>query len=367
MPSDARAIAVKSCAYVAGAACGAVLACVAREATLDDVRSLPRALATLRTALRRVLDAIDAAAEVEGDESDRAKVVVARVDEEEVDEELERTFHRCAKQFKNLLIDANAYFEPGLKAKMYGLYKRCESDFARDAVKPMNRLDVVGRAKYEAWASVKNLSRREAMETYVRTFREWGEKQDAQESQDAVEIDEEGYTEADRKAAEEFHAEDGQVTEERVDSEWSMGGRQSQPVFADDDADDEALQVDPIGSLIAACKMGDEDAAMLALKGGADVNERDAHGRTPLHWCADGGHVKLAMHLALLQADVNAQDDNGQTPLHFSVHLEDADTANLLLDWGADPSITDSQGDTPESLGLWEITGERQQPSEEDE
>lgn len=359
MPSDARAIAVKSCAYVAGAACGAALACVAREATLEDARSLPRALVTLRTALRRVLDAIDGAAVVEGDESGRMKVVVARGDEEDVDEELERTFHRCANQFKNLLIDADAYFEPGLKAKMYGLYKRCTSDFDRDAVKPMNRLDVVGRAKYEAWVSVKNLSRREAMETYVRTFREWGEKQNAQ---DAVEIDEEGYTEADRKAAEEFHAEEEQMVK-RVDGEWSMGGRPSQPVIAEDDEDDEALQVDPIGPLIAACKMGDEDAAMLALKGGADVNERDAHGRTPLHWCADGGHVKLAMNLALLQADVNAQDEYGQTPLHFSVHLEDAETANLLLDWGADPSVADSQGDTPESLGLWEVAGERQQAS----
>lgn len=366
MPSDARAMTMKiSCAYIAGAACGAALACVAREATLEDARSLPRALAVLRKTLRRVLDAIDATSGVEKCENGGMDDVVAR-GEDEVDEELEQTFQRCAKQFKMLLIDADAYFEQGLKAKMYGLYKRCKCDFDREAVKPMNRLDVVGRAKYEAWASVKNLSRREAMEMYVQTFREWGQKQDAQEEQDEVEIDEDEYTEADRKAAEEFHAEGEQMGEEHV-GDWSMGGRQSQPILAEDDEDDEALNINPVGPLIVACKTGDEDAAMVALKGGADVNERDADGRTPLHWCADGGHMKLAMNLALLQADVNAQDDNGQTPLHFSVHLEDADMANLLLDWGADPSIFDSQGDTPESLGLWEVAGERQQASEDDE
>jgi hypothetical protein len=66
------------------------------------------------------------------------------------------------------------------------------------------------------------------------------------------------------------------------------------------------------------------------------------------------------MHLALLDADVNARDTHGHTPLHYAVNLEDAETSNVLLDWGADVSIEDTEGETPESLGLWSLVPARE-------
>lgn len=39
-------------------------------------------------------------------------------------------------------------------------------------------LDVVVRVKYEVWKEVKDLTREEAMERYVRTFEMWGARRD---------------------------------------------------------------------------------------------------------------------------------------------------------------------------------------------
>ena len=86
-----------------------------------------------------------------------------------------------------------------------------------------------------------------------------------------------------------------------------------------------------------------------------------------MHWCADGGHSKLAMNLAVLKAEINVQDKYGQTPLHFSVNLDDVDMINTLLDWGADPNIADDDGETPESLGIWGIVSEEEDAEDEDE
>ena len=301
--------------------------------------------------------------ETKGRRRRRGRTRTRTTNEDEDVRALERRFTRCAGQFKKLLVDADAYFEPGFKAKMYGLYKRCTKDFDREfeGGKTFGALDVVARAKYEAWKEVKDLTREEAMERYVRTFEMWGAKRDSMRPKTATR-DADGFTEEDRLAAEEFHARDEEKKEVYANM-WSMNRSQSRPapLKDDDEASESASKSGELGALSAACKAGDEDAAMKAIEGGADVNERDALGRTPLHWCADGGHSKIAMHLALLKADVNARDRYGQTPLHFSVNLDDTEAVNLFLDWGADPSIADEEGQTPESLGIWQLAAAREE------
>jgi len=47
---------------------------------------------------------------------------------------------------------------------------------------------------------------------------------------------------------------------------------------------------------------------------GAEVNSRDTHGRTPLHY-AIRGNLKLAQRLLERGADLNALDERGQTPI----------------------------------------------------
>jgi acyl-CoA-binding protein len=291
---------------------------------------------------------------VEGEEDDDDDVSVMDV---KAKSELEQKFHRCARTFKTLLISSDAYFEPGFKAEMYALYKQATKDFVKDAKKPINALDVVGRAKYNAWKEKSKMSKTSAMRAYVEAFAKWGETQNASDD----EVDENGHTAADHAAVAEFQA--AVERDEAAGAESTMmAAPQSRPIAQDaQTVDENDVKNDALGALSAACRDGDEDAAVMAMKTNrASVNETDAYGRTPLHWCAEGGYAKIAMHLALLDADVNAQDTHGHTPLHYAVNLEDAETSNLLLDWGADVSIEDTDGETPESLGLWSLVPARE-------
>jgi len=365
-------------AYAAGIVVGAATVTALASTgilTADDARrrrfikdvdgTLTRFKANGIERLRRSLDA--SKAWIDGVLSFQTSTSSNGIDEDdasmdvEAKSELEQKFHRCARMFKTLLISSDAYFEPGFKAEMYALYKQATKDFAKDAQKPINALDVVGRAKYNAWKEKSNLSRTSAMRAYVEAFAKWGETRNASED----EVDENGHTAADHAAVAEFHA--AVEMDEAAGAESAMmAAPQSRPIVQDARTvgatyDDETVENDALGALSAACRDGDEDAAVMAMKTNrASVNEKDAYGRTPLHWCAEGGYAKIAMHLALLDANVNARDNHGHTPLHYAVNLEDAETSNVLLDWGADVSIEDTDGETPESLGLWSLVPARE-------
>ena len=51
--------------------------------------------------------------------------------------------------------------------------------------------------------------------------------------------------------------------------------------------------VQDANSLHAAAEEGREDSIAMILLEGADINERDQDGLTPLHWAADRGHVQV--------------------------------------------------------------------------
>ena len=69
-------------------------------------------------------------------------------DADDVDDGLRERFEECARRFAA----EDAYVDPKVKARLYGLYKRSTKNFERDATRPMNPLDAVGWIKYEAWA-----------------------------------------------------------------------------------------------------------------------------------------------------------------------------------------------------------------------
>ena len=365
-------------AYAAGVAVGAfvVVACARRGRDDDD--SFGRFGRVVEAAWSRASAAVSDARRASVSESMSRSASSASgtrwaTREEEVedvdDDALRERFEGCARRFAGA---AEArYVDPKVKARLYGLYKRSTKDFERDATRPTNPLDGVAWIKYEAWAKARALSRGEAMRAYVEMFTNWERERDRAKTV----VDDDGFTEADRLAAVEFHTEEEEETSTVNDGErgvyggaWSqMEKRQSQPVVEDHSAWSDEEETTTSGALIEACKLGDLDAAMAAIQNGADVNERDAFGRTPMHWCADGGHSKLAMNLAVLKAEINVQDKYGQTPLHFAVNLDDVDMTNTLLDWGADPNIADDDGETPESLGIWGIVSDEEEEDDDEE
>jgi cytohesin len=153
-------------------------------------------------------------------------------------------------------------------------------------------------------------------------------------------------------------------------------------------------KAEPAGwsELTQALLRQDREEFERSLSEGADVNARDAWGRTPLMWSAsflwciwdestrgceewypmqqllDAGAVvdarddegSTASHLAaehtlwgiqpliFAGADLEARDDKGRTPLHWAAANHYAnDNVQFLLDAGADPDTRDDDGRTP--------------------
>lgn len=83
---------------------------------------------------------------------------------------------------------------------------------------------------------------------------------------------------------------------------------------------------------------------------GANVNEKDNNGNTPLHDVADSTHLLGNTNLDILceaGANVKAQNHDGETPLHIAAKKRQDNKLYKLLDKNADPDITDYGHRTP--------------------
>ncbi|MCY4200242.1 MAG: ankyrin repeat domain-containing protein [Gammaproteobacteria bacterium] len=91
---------------------------------------------------------------------------------------------------------------------------------------------------------------------------------------------------------------------------------------------------------------GDDAAiAKLLIEAGSDTETQDSRGSTPLHWAVSDGNLSIARLLIEAGADVNRQRTDGAAPLHLAVlHVE---MARALIDDGANIELRDSRGNTP--------------------
>ena len=89
-------------------------------------------------------------------------------------------------------------------------------------------------------------------------------------------------------------------------------------------------------ALWAACASGSVGVALELIAAGADVDARNAHGRTPLLAAALGGHCEIALALVAAGADVDAADDDGETPLYAAAFENHPATVAALVASGAD-------------------------------
>jgi ankyrin repeat protein len=87
------------------------------------------------------------------------------------------------------------------------------------------------------------------------------------------------------------------------------------------------------------------EARRLIENGLADVNRHGNMDRTALHYAANSGHKNVVALLIEKGADVDAKDYHFRTPLHYAIG--DLEVARLLVESGADVNVQDKEGRTP--------------------
>ena len=98
------------------------------------------------------------------------------------------------------------------------------------------------------------------------------------------------------------------------------------------------------------------DIAKSLIEDGANVNDKNLAGNTPLHLAVIRNSPDMASLLLEYGAHVNEKNRSGNTSLHLAKG-KDAEIAKLLLEKGADINSTNSNGRTPldENPGLAEL------------
>ena len=87
-------------------------------------------------------------------------------------------------------------------------------------------------------------------------------------------------------------------------------------------------------------------------KSGLPIDAVDAKGKGLLSMASFNNAVKCMQVLVDAGADVNQCNENGYTPLHYAAGLFHPEAVRILLAAGADPTVRNKNGDMPLNLVL---------------
>ena len=114
-------------------------------------------------------------------------------------------------------------------------------------------------------------------------------------------------------------------------------------------------------SLVQAIAESSADQIQYMISNGANVNETNSLGWTPLHAAIRFANDDVIDILLNNGANINAKDNSGKTPLYAAVETGQKLVVDKLISKGADVNIADNNGNNPLSLarmvGLKTIEG----------
>mmetsp|Transcript_32134 Transcript_32134/g.44559 ORF Transcript_32134/g.44559 Transcript_32134/m.44559 type:complete len:282 (-) Transcript_32134:258-1103(-) len=214
-----------------------------------------------------------------------------------------------------------------VRLQLYALYKQ-------GTVGPCTgtrpgRMDVVGRAKWDAWAGIQEVGRVEAQRQY-------------------------------RQLVEATLPKDGTQQAPQQDNGMDVGDSFSGfggPIFGtliieppEQDAADKAKNALPEDAIISLAKKGDVKEVEALLQQGTEINFVDGDGRSALYWAADSGKLDLVQALLKHGADPQIQDEEGMTALHCAAVCEHEQICRALVADGANPDLEDKNGESAREL-----------------
>ncbi|KAH9495687.1 acyl-CoA binding domain-containing protein 6 [Bulinus truncatus] len=183
--------------------------------------------------------------------------------------------------------------------------------------------DFQGKAKWEAWNKLGDMSRNQAMVEYISLLsnidQDWRNKMSMVAS--GGDIGESSGSQSNKNQGMGVSV----SVMCRTDSELSEGEK----------------------TVFDWCKEGNIEKVKETLLGGSvNINGLDDEGLGLLHWASDRGHTDMVEILLSLHADINLQASDLQTALHYAVSCDHADLTKLLISKGIDPSLKDAEGNT---------------------
>jgi ankyrin repeat protein len=99
--------------------------------------------------------------------------------------------------------------------------------------------------------------------------------------------------------------------------------------------------------LLVACQRGFGKMVELLIKNGANVNQANFYGVTPLHYASFYNDSAILMQLLEKDANLNVKTSAGETPLLYAAFNGSLLATDVLLQMGADPNLADISGYTP--------------------
>ena len=100
-------------------------------------------------------------------------------------------------------------------------------------------------------------------------------------------------------------------------------------------------------SLAERIQAGDRKAALEMIRAGANVNEAQADGATPLHWAVYRVDVELVEQLLKRGAKSDVANRYGASPLAEAVKVANTKLVEMLLNAGANVEAANEDGQTP--------------------